>query len=751
MGLSVSKIGQSILKRTVQATALGSAIVIGTTNAENKTQETNPRTTQEQLLKKPGQQIVLPHLLPKIEYPPTKKSPFTEDFHGIKITDNYAWLQDANNKDVKKWTEIQNLFTRQFLDSFPKRNETEEKAKKLFETGSVGIITVKENKEFQWRRESNQNLKVLYVKDRTTGKEEVVIDPNKLSQDGTTTVPIAEISSDGKFMAYSVTEAGREQSGSTLKIRNLETKQDLPYTIPHTKFTSIAWLKNNSGFYYSRHPEPGTVPKGEEFYHKKIYFHKLGNDYKKDSMIFAPKNFTDWTVATISEDGNWLTFISFLGAEKNDAYIARLNGSPEKLEIKPLFINKNNHLFPVVYDNYLYMQTNLNAPKGKVIRISLNEKNLSDMSKWEEVVKENKNATLDMFSLQVAGGKLVLNYTENVQSKLKTYDLKTKREESIPLPTIGTVTRVNGKEKSSELFYTFESFTVPNSIYKVDLNTLKQEKISETKVDLDFSNTVVNQVTYTSKDGTKVPMFLVHKKDLVKNGQNKVQLYGYGGFGISITPMFNFRSNDMLWIEKGNVFAIANIRGGGELGEQWHLDGILEKRQNAYDDFIAAAKYLIKEGYTQPEKLAIRGASNGGLLVGAVSVQRPDLFGAVVSQVPLMDMLHYHKGTVAKLWMSEYGDPGNPEHFKFLYKYSPYHNVKDNTKYPAMLIQAGEGDERVDPMHAKKMVARLQAASGSNRPILLLTYPKVGHGPAAVQNQIQEMVDIQTFLEKTLK
>lgn len=749
MVLSINKISN----RFFQAVVISSALLVGQGKVQDQNTDdlkTKPTVgaTDEVTKSQTAKMRLLEGNVTKLQYPETKKVPTEENFHGIKVTDEYRWLEDADNKDVKAWVEKQNALTRGFLDSYPQRKEIEAKVTKLLETGDIGNIFIKGNKEFQWRRSSDQNLRVLYAKDRATGKEEIVLDPNTFSKDGTTTVSVSRISRDGKYIAYGVIEAGKENSSSILKIRNIETKEELNYSIPNTQFSSIAWLPDSSGFYYARLPEKGSVPEGEEFYHRKIYFHKLGGDYKNDPLIFEPKNFTDWTEVGISEDGKWLTFLVLAGAEKNDVYIGKIGESPEKVGISPLYTGKNGHVYPVIFDNYIYMQTDEGAPKGKIMRVSLSEKDISDMSNWEEVVKED-SASLD--TLRVVGGKLVLSYTENVQSKLQIYDPKTKTRETISLPSIGTVMGVSGKQDSSELYYIFESFTVPPTVYKVDLNTLKQEKVSELKTSADFSDVVIRQVQYESKDGTKVPMFLVHKKDLVKNGENKVQLYGYGAFGVSITPMFDFLASDQYWIQEGNVFAIATIRGGGELGEEWHEAARLEKRQNSYDDFIAAAEYLIKEGYTQKEKLAIRGVSNGGLLVSTVTMQRPDLFGAVVAQVPLTDMLHYHKSTVGKFWMSEYGDPDNPEHFKFIYKYSPYHNVKEGTAYPPMFIIAGKGDERVDPMHAMKMAARLQANTSSDNPILLMLYGGVGHGSISANKQAMEIADIETFLEIVLK
>ena len=681
------------------------------------------------------------HLQKFLPYPETEKKEQKENWHGTEIIDKYAWLEN-DGTDVENWAKTQNFLTRQFLDTVPDREKVKEELKKYYELRGIGCPWIANNKQFQWRREGTQNHAILHMKDLGNHKEEVLLDPNTLSEDGTISVDWISISKNSKYLAYGVSEGGTEKS--LLKIKDIENRTHLQDEIPYTRACSIGWL-DDSGFYYTRYPEPESVPKGEENYHRTIYFHKVGTSYKDDPVIFKPKDaYKDWPNVSISDDGKYMTISVSRGWSANDVYISNLQ---EPNNTKPLFLGNDNKLSAIIHQDNVYMLTNFGAPNGKVMRVPLNEPNISDINKWEEIIPQKENILDDFY---IIGGKLVLHYLEKAHSKLEVVDLSINKTEEITLPTIGSILAINGNKQDKQMFYSFNSFAYPVEIRKVDIDTLKQEQIDRSIFNEDLSNIETKQITFNSKDGTNVTMFLVHKKDIKLDGENKVLLSGYGGFNISETP--GFSKSIMPWINQGGIYAIANLRGGGEYGENWHRAGMLDKKQNVFDDFISGAEYLIQNGYTKPNKLAIWGGSNGGLLVGAALVQRPDLFGAVICEVPLLDMIHYDRTKIAKLWRSEYGDPSNPDHFEFLLKYSPYHNVHEDTQYPPTIIRTADGDSRVDPMHAKKMTAKLQSANTSNNPILLSVEEKAGHGAGKpLSKMLDDMADIYAFLNSVLK
>lgn len=684
------------------------------------------------------------HLQKRVEYPETQKIPTKENWHGIEIVDDYSWLE-GETEAVNVWTAKQNLLSRQFLDTVPKREEIKAKLKKWFELDSKVCPRIIDEKQFQWRKQGFKNHYVLYVKDLKTDKEDILLDPNIMSEDGTRAVDWTQLSKDGKYLAYGYSDGGTEKT--ILKVRDVDVKMDLIDEIPNTRACSLAWLPKNKGFYYTRYPEPGTVPEGEENYNRKIYFHRLVTNHKEDPLIFESKDPTDWPGVSVSKDGKWVLIAVSKGWTRTDVYISKLGDLPTDLNFKPLFVGKDNQLSAVVFNDYIYMQTDYEAPKGKIMRVSLNEKDLSDMSKWETVIPE-EDGTLESFN--IIGGKLILTYQEKAYSRMDIVDLKALERKKLELPTIGSITNYTGRQDNPEMFYSFESFTYPDKIYKVDVTTLKQEKVDSLEVNEDLSDIETKQVVYNSKDGTPITMFLVHKKGIELKGENKTVLYGYGGFNSCETP--DFMGSIVPWIKQGGIYALPNLRGGGEYGEEWHRAGMLDKKQNVYDDFISAAEYLVKNGYTKPEKLAIWGGSNGGLLVGACLVQRPELFGAVICEVPLLDMIHYDRTKIAKLWVDEYGDPSKPEDFKVLHAYSPYHNVKEDIPYPAVFLNTADGDSRVDPMHAKKMAAKLQQSTISNKPILLFVDQKAGHGAGKPLSKVlDDITDIYCFLDSVLE
>ncbi len=678
-----------------------------------------------------------------LKYPETVVRPVLENWHGTDIVDNYSWLAENSTK-VKAWEEKQNQLTREYLENLDYRSEIKDRLKKWFDLDQVGCPFQRGDKLFQWKRKTGENHYVLYV-GSSLDNQKVLLDPNKLSEDGTTAIDWTSITKEGKYLTYGVSEGGSEKS--VLKIRDIDSNTELADTIPNTRHSHVSWLPDNSGFYYTRLPEAGTVPAGEEHYDRRVFFHKLGDDWHEDKLIFAADNpHNDHPSLSISEDDKWAQLSISHGWNSNDVYVSKVNGDPTTPEFTPLVLGEDSHFYVTEYNGNFYIMTDYNAPKFKVMKVSCNEKDLSDKTKWEEFISEQEG-TLDSFS--IVGGKVVLEYQIKACSKLEVMNLDLSDHHEIQLPTLGTVSSLTGNQDSADLYYSFESYAVPDTIYKFNVQTRSQEKVDELKVDADLSQIKTDQITYKSKDGTPVTMFVVKNKNTINDSNNKTILYGYGGFNIGETPIFS--GTIVEWVNSGGIYVTTNLRGGSEYGESWHRAGMLDKKQNVFDDFIAAGEYLIENKYTQSDKLAIWGGSNGGLLVGAVMVQRPELFGAVICTVPLLDMIHYDQLKIAKLWRSEYGDPANPEHFTFLYAYSPYHHVEVGTSYPSVLLRTAENDSRVDAMHARKMAARLQNANSSHNPILLYVEDKAGHGAGKpLAKVLDDTTDIYTFLRSTI-
>ena len=545
---------------------------------------------------------------------------------------------------------------------------------------------------------------------------------------------------DGKYVAYGTSPSGSEMS--TLHIIETATGKLLPDTIERTRAASIGWKKDDSGFYYTRYPKKGDVPDGQEMYNRHVFYHTLGADPAKDPLIFGEgRKAEDWPNLHLSDDDRWLLISVSEGWTKSEVFLADLKtgGAPVAVTTGKNFLYGGE-----TYKGKIYITTNEDAPHYRVFVVDAAH---PARENWKETIPES-DAVLQVAT--VFGGKLMVAYEKNAASQLKLFDLSGKPITHVPLPAIGTLAGLGGDWDRDEAFFGFQSFTVAPSVYRYDLNG--HQSALWAKVDapsIDSSAYEVNQVWYKSKDGTKVPMFVVNKKGLVKNGKNPTLLTAYGGFNLSLTPTFS--RNSYLWMENGGVYAVANLRGGAEFGEDWHRAGMLDKKQNVFDDFIAAAEFLISEKYTDHNHLAIQGGSNGGLLMGAAFTQRPDLFRAVVCQVPLLDMLRYQKFQIAKLWIPEYGSSEDAKQFDWLYAYSPYHHVKPGTEYPSILFMTADTDTRVDPMHAKKMAALMQAeaknGTSHERPILLRIESKAGHGAGKpVAKLIEEGTDVYSFL-----
>jgi prolyl oligopeptidase len=689
--------------------------------------------------------------------PKAKVAPVEDDLHGQKVVDNYRWLEDAHSSETQAWAQEELAYTQSVLGVLPDRDKLQKRLEQLLTIGSIGTPQMGGKYYFYTRREGMQNQPVLYVRQSVEGKDRVLLDVNQLAADGTIALDWWYPSEDGKYLAYGTSPSGSEMS--TLHVIETVTGKPLPDTIERTRACSLAWKPDASGFYYTRYPKKGEVAEGQEMYNRHVFYHALGTDPAKDPLTYGEGlNPEWWPNVTLSEDGRWLLISVEEGWTKSELHLADLQAGtpPARITEGKEFLYGGDF-----YKGMLYVTTNEDAPRYRVFSVDTAK---PARQNWKEIIPES-DAVLQGAS--VFGGKLFAQYEHDATSQLKVFDLQGKKIEDIALPTIGSVFGSGGKWDRNEVFFGFQSFTVPPSIYRIDLTPIDpNSKVNNHKAELttfkpaalwakvdapsiDPSAYEVGQEWFNSKDGTRVPMFIVHKKGLAKDGHNPTLLTGYGGFNVSLTPTFSRAS--YLWLEHGGVYAVANLRGGAEFGEDWHRAGMLEKKQNVFDDFIAAAEYLIAQKYTDKDHLAIQGGSNGGLLMGAMITQRPDLFRAVVCAVPLLDMLRYQNFQIAKLWIPEYGSADDAKQFEWLYAYSPYHHVKAGMEYPAILFMTADTDTRVDPMHAKKMAALMQAEAKNgeshDRPILLRIETKAGHGAGKpVTKQIEENTDVFSFL-----
>jgi prolyl oligopeptidase len=671
--------------------------------------------------------------------PKAEMRPVTETLHGTKIVDPYRWLEDGTSADTQKWVAEEMAYTRSVLDPLPGRDLIHKRLTELLGIGSIGVPRIAGKYYFYTRREGMQNQPVLYVREGLDGKDRVLVDVNQLAADGTVALDWFYPAEHGKYVAYGTSLSGSEMS--TLHIIDTKTGTILPDTIERTRAASIAWSLDSSGFYYTRYPNKGDVPEGQERYNRHVFYHLLGTDPVTDPPIFGEgRDPEDWPEVSLDNDGRLLLITVTQGWTKTELFLMDTRKATPPTRITT---GKNFLYSATLYNGRIYIVTNEDAPR---FRVFMAEAGNYDRDDWQEIIPETGGVLKDA---GLWGGKIFAQYEQNATSQLKVFDLGGTLLGNLALPAIGSVFECQGKWDRDEVFYGFESFTIPRSIYRYDLKSGSTTLWA--KVDapgIDPAAYEVEQEWYHSKDGTRVPMFVVSKKGVKKDGQNPTVLTGYGGFNISLTPEFD--SDIYLWLEHGGVYAVANLRGGSEFGEDWHRAGMLDKKQNVFDDMIAAAEYLISEKYTDKGHLAIWGGSNGGLLMGAMITQRPDLFRAVVCDVPLLDMVHYQNFQIARQWIPEYGSAEDPAQFKWLYAYSPYHHVKAGTEYPAILFTTADTDSRVDSMHAKKMTALMQASAANGgsrvRPILLRIETKAGHAGTPVAKQVEEDTDAYSFL-----
>lgn len=677
------------------------------------------------------------------DYPAARKADQVDDYHGVKVSDPYRWLEDLDSEETRNWVEAQNKLSFGFLGSIPDRNALKDRLTKIWNFEKYGIPFKEGNRYFYTRNSGLQNQAVLYTVTALDAQPRMILDPNTLSADGTVAVSGMQVSPDGKLLAYSLSSSGSDWQ--EWKVRDVETSKDLSDHLRWVKFSGASWTPDGKGFFYSRYDEPkGDTLKATNYF-QKVYYHKLGTPQTEDVLVYERPDQKDWLFGgSVTDDGNYLIITVFQGTDvKTRVYFKDLKAKDAAV-VKLLDDFDAAYYFVGNEGTRFWFQTDLQSPRGKVIEIDTSN---PARNNWKVVVPESKET---LQSASFVNNRFILNYLKDAYTQVKIYEMTGKLVNEVAFPGIGSAGGFGGKATDKETFYSFTGFTTLTTIYRYDMVTGKSTIFRQPKVDFNPADYETKQVFYKSKDGTRVPMFITHKKGLKLDGNNPTYLYGYGGFNISLSPAFSV--GNLVWMEMGGVYAQPNLRGGGEYGEEWHQAGMKLKKQNVFDDFIAAAEWLIANKYTSTQKLAIGGGSNGGLLVGAAMTQRPDLFGAALPSVGVMDMLRFQKFTIGWAWVSDYGSSDNADEFKALYAYSPLHNINPGTSYPPTMITTADHDDRVWPGHSFKFAAALQAAQGGSAPILIRIETKAGHGAGKPTSKIiEEIADRWAFLVKTLE
>ena len=679
-------------------------------------------------------------------YPASKMVDQQDDYHGVRVADPYRWLEDANSIDTGAWVAAQNSLTQSYLARTPGRDAIRARLTELWNYERFSVPFKQGGRYFYSRNDGLQNQAVLYTLTTLTASDaapRVLLDPNTLSADGTVALAGIEVSPDGRYLAYGTAASGSDWN--QWQVRDIDSGKDLEDKLEWVKFSGASWSKDSQGFFYSRYDAPQEATKLADInYFQKLYFHKIGTAQESDILVYDRPDQKEWGFSgQVSDDGQYLIVTASQGtARQNRVFYRDLSqkdgkvaGLLEGFDAAYEFIDNDGPVFLFRTDN--------NAARGRIVAIDTRQPGVAN---WKEIVPE---AAQTLVSANVINGQLLVNYLSDAHSQVKLFDLNGKLLREVALPGMGSVAGFGGKRGDSETFYSYASFTTPNTIYRYDMSSGQSSIYRQPAVDIDPTAFETRQQFFTSKDGTRVPMFIVSKKGLKFDGTNPTYLYGYGGFDISLTPGFSVAN--LAWLEMGGVYVMANLRGGGEYGEAWHQAGTKLQKQNVFDDFIGAAEWLIDNKVTSPAKLAIGGGSNGGLLVGAVMTQRPHLFAAAIPQVGVLDMLRFHKFTIGWAWTSDYGSSDNAEQFKALLKYSPLHNLKPGTHYPATLITTADHDDRVVPAHSFKFAAAAQAAQGGPAPILIRIDVKAGHGAGKpTAKQIDEVADRWSFLTRAL-
>ena len=682
--------------------------------------------------------------LAPLRYPPTRRGEQVDDYHGRTIADPYRWLEDVSSPETLAWITAQNELTTSYLEKIPQRKQLEERLAELWNYEKYGLPVRRGDRYFYTFNTGLQNQSVLYLVEGLEGESRVLLDPNQWAEDGTVALAGWVPSEDGRYLAYGIAQGGSDWR--QWKILEVSSGKLLEETLDWVKFSSVSWLPDGSGFYYSRYdePKPGEELSGVNHY-QKLYFHRLGSPQSADQLIYERPDQKEWGFGGyVTEDGRYLIMSVWRGTDPENQLFYQDLQSPAQPVVELLSGFDAEYSFIGNEGPIFWIATDQNAPRKRVIAIDLRQ---PQREQWREVIPEADSV---LRGVGLVGDRFFASYLQHAATRVKVYQLNGTLEREVALPGIGTTDGFGGHRKDTETFYAFYNFTQAGTIYRYDIASGNSHLFRQPKLGFDSNQFVTEQVFFKSEDGTRVPMFITHRRDLKKNGQLPTILYGYGGFDIALTPDFSVAN--LVWLERGGVYAVANLRGGGEYGREWHEAGMLFKKQNVFDDFIGAAEWLIENDYTSSQKLAIRGGSNGGLLVGACMTQRPELFRAAVPAVGVMDMLRYHRFTIGWAWVGEYGSADDPAHFHNLIRYSPLHNLKPGVAYPATLVTTADRDDRVVPGHSFKFAAALQAAHGGEQPVLIRIETKAGHGAGTpTRKRIESAADLLAFLTKVLE
>ena len=670
--------------------------------------------------------------VPKVEYPETKKCDTVDHYFGVAVPDPYRWLEDDYSEETANWVKAQNEVTDKFLSQIPYREKMKQHLKDIMNYPKEGAPWKKGDRYFFYRNDGLQNQSVLYYKNSLDGKAVELLDPNKLSNDGTVALSTLGISDDGNYLGYAISRNGSDWQ--EIYVKNITTGEVLSDHLVWVKFSGIAW--KDDGFFYSRFPEPKNELSGVNE-NGKLYYHKVGTDQKEDKLAYEDRTNPNLSFSAEVVNKRYLVIYGSESTSGNSLYYKDLS-NPNAQFVKLVTDFKDDYSVVDEIDGNFLVFTNHDAPAYKLVKIPLD-----NPTNWTDVIPQSKDILTGVSHL---GKKLIANYNKDAHSVVKIFDENGKFLDNLDNDIIGSIGGFGGEAEDTETFYTVTSYITPAAIYRYDVTNNKSTIYKKSEIKFNSDEYVTEQKFFTSKDGTKVPMFITYKKGTKMNGKNPTLLYGYGGFNISLTPSFS--TTRILWLEQGGVLAVVNLRGGGEYGKEWHEAGTKMKKQNVFDDCIAAAEYLIAQGYTSKEKLALQGGSNGGLLVGAVVNQRPDLFAVAIPQVGVMDMLRYHKFTIGRYWATDYGtSEDSKEMFEYLYKYSPLHSIQNGKEYPAILVTTADHDDRVVPAHSFKYAAALQNSDIGDKPHLIRIESNAGHGGGKpLDKTIEEVTDMFSFI-----
>jgi len=682
-----------------------------------------------------------------LTYPITHKTDTVENYHGVQVADPYRWLEDPDSEKTQEWVKFQNEITFNYLAEISERETIKKRLTKIWDYEKYSVPFQEGDRYFYYKNDGLQNQSILYTLPTLDAEPKVLIDPNKLSEDGTVALSGIAISKDGKLIAYGISKAGSDWQ--EWRIKNIETGEDLPDVLQWIKFNRPAWKDDNQGLFYCRYDQPQGRELEETNYLQKVYYHSLGIAQDDDVLIYEKPDKKEWMFnCSITKDGKYLILTVDQSTENKNLVFYKDLTTPDAPIVELISEFEAEYSLIDNDDNTFWFVTDFDAPKRQVIAIDINNPPSPSLvtgenkNKWQEIIPETRDTLREV---GILNNQFVAFYLKDAHTQIKIFNLDGSLVRNVDLPGIGSVGGFNGKRYDTTTFYSYVSFTTPSSIYQYDMVSGESKIYRQPNVDFNPDEFETKQIFYSSKDGTSIPMFITHKKGIKLDGNNPTILYGYGGFNVSITP--NFSISRLVWLEMGGIYAIANIRGGGEYGEEWHQAGIKQQKQNVFDDFISAAEWLIENNWTASEKLAITGASNGGLLVGACITQRPELFRAALPAVGVMDMLRFPKFTIGWAWVADYGSPDNPEEFKALYAYSPLHNLKPEISYPATLVTTADHDDRVVPAHSFKFISALQEVHIGDNPVLIRIETKAGHGAGKPTTKIiEEITDEFAFL-----